>query len=67
MEGLDDDICYHALLARDRRFDGRFFTAVLTTGIFCRPICPAVTPKRENVRFFPSAEAAIALALELAQ
>jgi AraC family transcriptional regulator, regulatory protein of adaptative response / DNA-3-methyladenine glycosylase II len=60
MEQLDHDICYSALLARDRRFDGRFFTAVLTTGIFCRPICPAVTPKRANVRFFPSAEAAMA-------
>jgi AraC family transcriptional regulator of adaptative response / DNA-3-methyladenine glycosylase II len=60
MEQLDHDICYNALLARDRRFDGRFYTAVLTTGIFCRPICPAVTPKRENVRFFPSAEAAMA-------
>ena len=60
MEQLDDDICYNALLARDRRFDGRFYTAVLTTGIFCRPICPAITPKRMNVRFFPSAEAAIA-------
>ncbi len=60
MERLDDDICYNALLARDRRFDGRFYTAVLTTGIFCRPVCPAITPKRENVRFFPSAEAAIA-------
>lgn len=60
MEQLDDDIRYNALLARDRRFDGRFYTAVLTTGIFCRPICPAVTPKRENVRFFASAEAAMA-------
>lgn len=60
MKQLDEDICYKALLARDRRFDGRFFTAVLTTGIFCRPICPAITPKRENVRFFPTAEAAMA-------
>ncbi len=60
MEQLDDDLCYQALLTRDRRFDGRFYTAVLTTGIFCRPICPAVTPKRRNVRFFPSAEAAMA-------
>ena len=60
MEQLNDDICYHALKARDRRFDGRFYTAVLTTGIFCRPICPAVTPKRVNVQFYPSAEAAIA-------
>jgi AraC family transcriptional regulator of adaptative response / DNA-3-methyladenine glycosylase II len=60
MKQLDEDICYNALLARDRRFDGRFYTAVLTTGVFCRPICPAVTPKRENVRFFPTAEAAMA-------
>ncbi len=47
-----------ARLARDRRFDGRFFVGVRTTGIYCRPICPAVAPKRENVRFFPSAAAA---------
>lgn len=60
MEQLNNDICYQALKTRDRRFDGRFYTAVLTTGIFCRPICPAVTPKRENVEFYPSAEAAIA-------
>ena len=60
MEQISDDICYTALLARDNRFDGRFYTAVKTTGIFCRPICPAVTPKRQNVTFFPSAEAAIA-------
>jgi AraC family transcriptional regulator of adaptative response / DNA-3-methyladenine glycosylase II len=60
MKQLDEDICYNALVARDRRFDGRFYTAVLTTGVFCRPICPAITPKRRNVRFFPTAEAAIA-------
>ncbi|MEQ5777848.1 DNA-3-methyladenine glycosylase 2 family protein [Thalassospira sp. NFXS8] len=60
MEQISDDICYTALLARDNRFDGRFYTAVKTTGIFCRPICPAVTPKRQNVTFFPTAEAAIA-------
>lgn len=56
--GLDEDVCYRALASRDARFDGRFFTAVLTTGIYCRPICPARTPKRENVRFYPSAAAA---------
>ncbi len=44
--------------ARDARFDGQFFVGVKTTGIYCRPICPAVTPKRENVRFYPSAAAA---------
>ncbi|MCB1755954.1 MAG: DNA-3-methyladenine glycosylase 2 family protein [Gammaproteobacteria bacterium] len=53
------DICYRALQTRDQRFDGRFFTGVITTGVFCRPVCPAVTPKRENCRFFPSAAAAI--------
>jgi len=55
---LDRDICYRALLARDRRFDGRFFTAVRTTGIYCRPICPATPPKPEHVVFLPSAAAA---------
>ena len=44
--------------SRDERFDGVFFTAVLTTGIYCRPSCPATTPRRENVRFLPSAAAA---------
>lgn len=38
---LDKKLCYRAVLSRDRRFDGKFFTAVLTTGIYCRPICPA--------------------------
>src|SRR5436305_5211090 len=52
------DICYRALAARDARFDGRLFVGVKTTGIYCRPICPARTPKRENCRFFPSAAAA---------
>jgi len=55
---LDASTCYRALAARDSRFDGRFFTAVLTTGIYCRPVCPARTPRRENVRFFPCAAAA---------
>lgn len=55
---LDEDACYRALIARDARFDGRLFTGVLTTGIYCRPICPARTPLRKNVRFFPSAAAA---------
>jgi len=56
---LDQDICYQALKTRDARFDGRFFTAVTSTGIFCRPICPASTPKRENCEFYPSASAAL--------
>ncbi len=55
---LDHDACYRAVCARDARFDGSFFTGVTTTGIYCRPICPAPTPKRENVSFFPSAAAA---------
>ena len=55
---MDDDACYRALSTRDARFDGRPFVGVRTTGIYCRPICPARTPKRENVRFFPTAAAA---------
>ncbi len=54
----DRDACYRALLTRDARFDGVFFTAVRTTGIYCRPVCPARTPNLENVTFFPSAAAA---------
>jgi AraC family transcriptional regulator, regulatory protein of adaptative response / DNA-3-methyladenine glycosylase II len=55
---LDPEICYRAVLSRDRRFDGRFFTAVATTRIYCRPVCPARTPRRENCSFFASAAAA---------
>jgi AraC family transcriptional regulator of adaptative response / DNA-3-methyladenine glycosylase II len=55
---LDQDACYRALQTRDPRFDGRFYTAVRTTGIFCRPVCPARTPKLENCIFLPSAAAA---------
>ena len=55
---LDRRICYRALRTRDSRFDGRFFTAVRTTGVFCRPICPAPTPKLDNCLFLPSAAAA---------
>jgi AraC family transcriptional regulator, regulatory protein of adaptative response / DNA-3-methyladenine glycosylase II len=55
---LDFDTCYRAVVARDRRFDGRFFTAVTSTGIYCRPICPARTPARGNMRFFAHAGAA---------
>lgn len=53
-----DEICYRALLTRDSRFDGRLFVGVRSTGIYCRPICPARTPKREHCRFYPSAAAA---------
>lgn len=55
---LDSDACFHAVRARDRRFDGRFFVAVASTGIYCRPICPVRPPKRENMRFYSSAAAA---------
>src|ERR1700710_1010216 len=55
---LDPEVCYRALITRDARFDGRFFTAVRTTGIYCRPICPAPTPKPAHVTFYRSAAAA---------
>ncbi len=55
---LDDDACYTAMESRDARFDGRFYIGVVTTGIYCRPICPARTPRRRNVRFYASAAAA---------
>lgn len=58
VEPLDREVCYRALLARDARFDGVFYTAVVSTGIFCRPICPARFPKIENCIFLPSAAAA---------
>jgi AraC family transcriptional regulator, regulatory protein of adaptative response / DNA-3-methyladenine glycosylase II len=59
LEGmLTDDACYRALSSRDARFDGWFFVCVLTTGIYCRPSCPAITPKRANVWFLPTAAAA---------
>ncbi|HET9733215.1 MAG TPA: AlkA N-terminal domain-containing protein [Acidimicrobiales bacterium] len=54
----DFDHCYRAVMSRDARFDGWFFTAVTSTGIYCRPSCPARTPRPENVRFLPSAAAA---------
>jgi AraC family transcriptional regulator of adaptative response / DNA-3-methyladenine glycosylase II len=53
-----DDIYERARLSRDARFDGRFFIGVRTTGVYCRPICPANPPRSENVRFFPTAAAA---------
>jgi AraC family transcriptional regulator, regulatory protein of adaptative response / DNA-3-methyladenine glycosylase II len=49
---------YRAVRGRDVRFDGRFYVAVTSTGIYCRPSCPAITPRRSNVRFFPTAAAA---------
>ncbi|MFF3763481.1 AlkA N-terminal domain-containing protein [Streptomyces sp. NPDC001922] len=54
----DEDTRYEAVRSRDARFDGEFFFAVVTTGIYCRPSCPAVTPKRQNVRFHPTAASA---------
>ncbi|MGV9562242.1 DNA-3-methyladenine glycosylase 2 family protein [Streptomyces sp. NPDC003480] len=59
LEGVsDEDTRYEAVRSRDARFDGEFFFAVATTGIYCRPSCPAVTPKRHNVRFYPTSAAA---------
>lgn len=55
---LDAARCYRALRTRDRRFDGRFFVGVVTTGIYCRPVCPARTPKAANIRFYRCAAAA---------
>jgi AraC family transcriptional regulator of adaptative response / DNA-3-methyladenine glycosylase II len=54
----DFDSCYGAVKSRDARFDGWFFTAVTSTHIYCRPSCPAMTPKRENVRFYATSAAA---------
>lgn len=55
---LDHGICYRALCTRDTRFDGRFFTGVRSTGVYCRPVCPARTPQSGNCRFFACAAAA---------
>jgi AraC family transcriptional regulator, regulatory protein of adaptative response / DNA-3-methyladenine glycosylase II len=55
---LNSQTCERARLSRDPRFDGRFFIGVTSTGIYCRPICPAPSPKERNVRYFPSAAAA---------
>jgi AraC family transcriptional regulator, regulatory protein of adaptative response / DNA-3-methyladenine glycosylase II len=60
---FDSDHVWRALEAKDPRFDGWFFCGVRTTGIYCRPSCPARTPKRQNVRFFPTAAAAQAAGL----
>jgi AraC family transcriptional regulator, regulatory protein of adaptative response / DNA-3-methyladenine glycosylase II len=55
---LDRQVCDRARIARDARFDGQFFTGVVTTRIYCRPICPVRPARSENVRFYPSAAAA---------
>jgi AraC family transcriptional regulator of adaptative response / DNA-3-methyladenine glycosylase II len=60
MSPLDPELCYRALVTRDARFDGRLFVGVTSTGIYCRPVCPARTPRQSNCRFFPSAAAAMA-------
>jgi AraC family transcriptional regulator of adaptative response / DNA-3-methyladenine glycosylase II len=52
---IDQDACYRALCSHDARFDGQFFTAVTSTGIYCRPVCRVRTPRRENCRFFEHA------------
>jgi AraC family transcriptional regulator of adaptative response / DNA-3-methyladenine glycosylase II len=55
---LTPEVLARARLARDARFDGRFFVGVKTTGVYCRPVCPVPPPKEQNVRYFPSAAAA---------
>ncbi|MCB2146311.1 MAG: helix-turn-helix domain-containing protein [Deltaproteobacteria bacterium] len=60
---MDRDVCDRARLARDPRFDGLFFIGVKTTGIYCRPICPAPSPRPENIVYYPSAAAAAAAGL----
>ena len=55
---LDTAVCERARLSRDARFDGRFFIGVLTTGVYCRPVCPVPPPKVGNVRYYPTAAAA---------
>ena len=56
---LNRDLCRGARLSRDPRFDGKFFIAVRTTRIFCRPVCPARSPKETNIDYYPSAAAAL--------
>jgi AraC family transcriptional regulator of adaptative response / DNA-3-methyladenine glycosylase II len=58
LAALPDHVCEQARLSRDARFDGLFFTAVTSTGIYCRPVCPAPTPRRENVAYYRNAAAA---------
>lgn len=58
METLDHNACYEVFRARDARFNGRVFVGVTSTGIYCRPVCPATTPKSSNCRFYRSAVAA---------
>ena len=60
LHSLDEKTCERARLARDARFDGLFFTAVTSTGIYCRPVCPAPAPRPANVRYYAHAAAAAA-------
>jgi AraC family transcriptional regulator, regulatory protein of adaptative response / DNA-3-methyladenine glycosylase II len=55
---IDPTICWQAIYSRDRRFDGRFFAGVLSSGVYCRPICPVPLRKPANVRWYPSAASA---------
>jgi AraC family transcriptional regulator, regulatory protein of adaptative response / DNA-3-methyladenine glycosylase II len=58
VEGVDDERWYQAAISKDARFDGVFFIGVSSTGIYCRPSCPAITPKREHMRYYRTAAAA---------
>lgn len=55
---LDHEVCERARVGRDRRYDGRFFSGVRTTGIYCRPVCPVRPAQGKNVQFYPTAAAA---------
>jgi len=55
---LDHEVCERARVCRDRRYDGRFFSGVRTTGIYCRPVCPVRPAQGKNVQFYPTAAAA---------
>ena len=57
---LDERVLDRARLSRDPRFDGKFFIAVTSTGVYCRPICPVRSPKKTNIRYFATAAAAAA-------
>ncbi len=57
-ETLDPEVCYRALKARDARFDGWFFPGVTSTGIYCRPSCPSILPRRDRLRYYPTSAAA---------
>src|SRR5213082_3432936 len=58
ISGLDPEALNRARISRDPRFDGKFFIAVTSTGIYCRPVCPVRSPKRTNIRYYATAAAA---------